>query len=166
MTAAVKKENKELSMDGIYQLLESIVERQDDIRTVEVKRLDEQINNMKRQAEAESERRDALRKADIDNIFNANERAVKQAEILAKQVADNADVLRKAVAETATVIATQLQQITNSLIERLAAVEKIQNENKGRSGVSAPLLMLIAGFVGGLVVFIVCLLYTSDAADE
>ena len=148
-------ETTELSAEGILKLIDSIVSRQDDIRRVEIKRLDDQFANMRYQAEQESERINAIRKLDTEAVSIANERAIKQAEMLAKQVADNADVLRKAVAETASVIATQLQQITNSLIERISAVEKVQYENKGRSGISAPLLMLIAGFAGGLVVFIV-----------
>lgn len=165
MVAAAKKETKEID-DGILKLIESIVTRQDDIRILEIKRIDEQIANMRMSARAESERINALRKEDIDAVAVTGERAIKQAEMLATQVALNAEVLRASVAKTAETlslsvaktaeaIATQLQQITDSLTSRISTLEKSQYENKGRSGVSAPLLMMIAGFVGGLVVFMV-----------
>ena len=166
MIEAPKKEIVELGTGGILKLIEAITIRQDDIRQAEIRRLDEQLINMRVQAKAESERINALRKEDIDAVAIASERAIKQAEMLATQVALNAEVLRASVAKTAETlsasvaktaeaIATQLQQITNSLIERISALEKAQYENRGRSGISAPLLMMIAGFIGGLIVFIV-----------
>src|ERR1035437_2351944 len=130
-------------------------------------------------ADAESARINALRAVDVDAVATANERAVKQAEVLANQMAANAETLRASVAKTAETIATQLQQITTQQNERIAALEKANYESvgkaiaspdlqkmvtdlvntkyeaKGRAGISVPLLMMLAGLGTGLVVFLI-----------
>lgn len=130
-------------------------------------------------SEAESERINALRAVDVAAVATANERAVKQAEVLANQMAANAETLRASVAKTAETIATQLQQITSQQNERIAALEKanyenvgkssapseladkvteldkIISENRGRTGISSQLIFAVSAIVGGIVVYLV-----------
>jgi hypothetical protein len=118
----------------------------------------------------------------VEAVATANERAVKQAEVLANQMANNAEILRASVAKTAETIAAQLQQTTTQQNERIAALEKANYENVGkaaapseqvdriaslerdrdkavgRTGVSAPLLIGISVIVGGILAYIIELL--------
>lgn len=129
---------------------------------------------------AESERINAIRAVDVNAVAIANERANAQAQVLANQVQSSAETLRSLVATTAASQKQQYDQTTSQLSDRLTALEKLQYEGKGlsgtippsvveqlaqlqesryrtegRSGLSAPLLMLIAGAVSGLVVFLI-----------
>lgn len=94
------------------------------------------IDQSRRERETESNRINALREVDLEAVKVANERATKQAELLATQMLENAEVLRKAVETTATTIAAQLAQITNQQNEKIALLEKNYWENMGKS--SAP----------------------------
>lgn len=136
------------------------------------------VESSQRERAAESERINALRKVDVDAVSVANDRAIKQAELLNAQMLDNADVLRKSVEATATTIAQQFEKMTSQQNDRIAALERINSENmgkssaapdmqelvtqlvaaqniaKGRSGISTPLLLMIASLVGGIIVFV------------
>lgn len=94
----------------------------------------------RRESDAETERINALRADDVKAVAIANDRAVKQAEVLATQVATSAEALRILVAQTADTIAKNLTLVTSQLIERIAALEKVQYENQGKSGASSTLL--------------------------
>ena len=136
------------------------------------------VESSRRERAAETDRINSLRAVDVAAVGTANERAVKQAELLATNVSTSAETLRKLVAETATTIAKQLETVTGQLIERIAALEKVQYENqgrsaaptdislridelekqqseaKGRTGISVPMLMLISGAVVGVIVWV------------
>lgn len=127
-----------------------------------------QFGYLKEERMAESNRINALRDVDTKAVEVALAGAVKQAE-----------VLRVLVDSTATAMATALKQMVDQLIERIAALEKAQYENVGKSsapseladkvtalekiinqgvgksGVSTPLLIGIATFIGGLIVFLI-----------
>ena len=102
--------------------------------------------------QAESKRIDANRENDTEAVKVANERAIKQAEVLANQMAENAEALRASMAKTAETLATQLQQVTTSLDNRLKIVEEKQYGLAGASKgsrdmwgwVSAGLMLILA----------------------
>ena len=111
----------------------------EDVRnTIEMR--DQAVNESRRERAAEAERINALRAVDIAAVGLANERAVKQAEVLASQLALSAETLRTLVAQTASNIAQQLQAVTGQLVERIAALEKVQYENQGKNAEPSPLV--------------------------
>jgi hypothetical protein len=143
---------------NVLALVESAIKRIDDVQRSELKRIEEQISMhtvyTQQLAQAEAKRIDAIRAVDVGAVAIANERAAAQATVLANQVVVSAETLRSLVATTATTMATQLQASQSQLMERISLLERSQYENKGRSGISAPLLMMIAGIIGGFLVFI------------
>lgn len=140
-----------------------------------------------RERAAESERINSLRLVDVQAVATANDRAIKQAEVLATQVAASAEALRILVAQTASTIANQLAEVTNQLISRIAALEKAQYEgigkagnidtlpaavqaikealaeSKGKQGISIQLIMAIAVAFVGIAVFIIETIIRSGA---
>lgn len=125
----------------------------------EMHRVDERFlmfsTYMKEMGIAESNRLDAVRAVDATAVNVANDRAIEQASVLATQVATSAETLRALVATTASAVATSLAQVSAQLTDRIAELEKKQYESQGRSGISSPLLMMIAALAGGIIVFIV-----------
>lgn len=144
---------------NVLLLVEAAVKRIDDLQKVEMERVGDQIRlhteYTKQLAEAESKRIDAIRAVDVGAVAIASERAAAQAIVLANQVVTSAETLRSLVASTAATVASQLAALQTQLTERLALLEKSQYESKGRSGISAPLLMLMAALAGGIVVFLI-----------
>ena len=142
-------------------------------------RLQAAISTSQRERAAETERINALRAVDVQAVSIANDRAIKQAEVLATQVAQSAEALRILVAQTASTIAVQLAQVTNQLIERIAALEKARYEDvgkdkttdlmpaqvqaiqtalaesRGKQGISVQLVIAIAIAFIGIAVFII-----------
>lgn len=136
------------------------------------------VEASRREREAETKRIDNRWAEDKSSVSIANDRAIKQAELLNSQMLDNAEVLRKSVEATATAIATQFEKMTTQQNERIAALERVNSENtgakstapdlqelvsqlitaqniaKGREGLSIPILMMISGTVVGLIVFV------------
>jgi hypothetical protein len=129
---------------------------------------------------AESKRIDAIRLVDTNAVAIANQRATEQAAVLASQVAASAETLRILNQQTAVAAKTQLDQATQQLSDRITKVEQSQYEGRstagtispaiaeqlaqlqesryrseGRSGLSAPLLMMIAALAGGLIIFLI-----------
>lgn len=102
-------------------------------------RLESAIVASQRERSAESERINSLRLVDVQAVATANDRAIKQAEVLATQVAASAEALRILVAQTASTIANQLAEVTNQLISRIAALEKAQYEGVGKAGMTEAL---------------------------
>jgi hypothetical protein len=147
---------------SLIHLIDVSIKRCDELRIEGLRRIEEHLIThatlTAQLAEAESNRIDAIRMVDVAAVSVASERAAQQAIVLANQVNQSAETLRTLVASTATAVAEQSQQLVNQLSDRITALEKSQYESKGRSGLSAPLLMMIAGLSGGIVVFIVQLL--------
>jgi len=144
---------------NVILLVEAAVKRLDDLRAAEMVRVDERLkihtDYTHQLAEAEAKRIDAIRSVDVNAVSVASERATQQAAVLANQVAASADALRALVATTATTMAEQSRQLSSQLTDRLTQLERAQYEGKGRSGLSAPLLMLIAAMAGGIVTFLI-----------
>lgn len=115
------------------------------------------VEASQRERRAESERINSLRAVDVEAVKVANQMAIKQAEVLANQMAENAEALRASMAKTAETLATQLQSVTKSLDDRLKIVEEKQYVLAGASKgsremwgwISAGIFLLIAvvGFV-------------------
>lgn len=139
-------------LDDLAQLRQ---QRGDELRAAEATRLNESIEAERRRVDeqmalrseyeaklqsAEAKRIDAIRVVDVNAVAVANERATQQATVLATQVAASADTLRALVATTASTVATQLQQITATLSDRLAIVERANYEGSGRQAVADPAL--------------------------
>lgn len=129
---------------NVMSLVEASVQRQDDLRAAESRRVDEQANlraeHAKELSIAESKRIDAIRAVDVNAVAVASERATAQAAVLATQVTASADALRALVSTTATTMATAAEKFSAQLTERLALLERAQYESKGRSGVSDPMM--------------------------
>ena len=144
---------------NVLALVEAVVKRINDLHDAELRRVDELMELRAafyaKLAEAEAKRIDAIRAVDVGAVAIATERATQQAAVLAAQVSQSADTLRALVATTAATVAAQLQQMSAQLVERLALLERSQYENKGKSGVTSPLLMLIAAIAGGIIVFLI-----------
>ncbi|MFA4834892.1 MAG: hypothetical protein WC749_02305 [Dehalococcoidia bacterium] len=147
---------------NVLDLVKEAVKRLDDLREAETRRANEMLKThfayTQQLSEAEAKRIDAIRAVDVAAVATASEKTAEQAVVLANQVATSAEALRNLVASNAILVAQQLQQITTQLTERLAILERAQYESKGRSGISVPLLMLIAGLAGGIIVFLIELL--------
>jgi hypothetical protein len=126
---------------------------------LEIRNLEKQMNIKfeynDRTVAAELKRLDAIRVVDGDAVILANEKIVVQAELLAGQVVASTEALRNLISSTNIAITQQLSQVSTQLTERIAVLEKIQYENEGRSKLSVPLLMMISGGTGGVIVFIV-----------
>jgi hypothetical protein len=131
---------------------------------------------------AESKRIDAILSANVAAAETDRERTTAQAAVLAAQVASSAETLRALVASTAQATATQYQASHSQVLDRVAllekaqytgmgrsvneanygdrlgAIEKLNAQSVGRSALSQPIMMLIAGLGGGLLVWIVQLI--------
>lgn len=125
-------------IDNLRQMLVTEVNRLDDLRESEMRRVNEKMQltadyNMQLIV-AEAKRIDAIRAVDVNAVSVANERATAQAAVLANQVAASAETLRTLVAATASTVANQLSQISSQINDRLAILEKAQYESKGSTG--------------------------------
>ena len=125
------------------------------LRAAESHRVDEVLKLhsefTSRLSDAERDRINAIRAVDVGAVAVAAQRSSDQANVLANQVAASAETLRSLVATTATTAANTAAQIAaqftdrlasteKALTDRIGALEKAQYENKGRSGVSDPLM--------------------------
>src|SRR5450759_3956100 len=154
------------AVNGLTALFASEMRRVDERFTM----FSEYIKNM---SIAESKRLDAAREVDAQAVRVASDRANATAGTLATQVSNFNDAQRALVNATAEAVAKNLLQVASQINESakeeqrqqqlkndvfmasIAALQKAQNESQGRSGISSPLLMMIAGIVGGILVFIV-----------
>lgn len=127
---------------NVLQLVDAAVQRLDDLREAETRRIDEkmvaQAESDGKLREAEAKRIDAIRAVDVNAVAVAAERSTQQATVLANQVAASAETLRGLVATTAAATATQLQQIVSPLTDRVALLEKGMYEGTGKAAVTDP----------------------------
>lgn len=161
---------------NVLDLVEAAVRRIDDLRAAETKRVDEvlelrsqrfdQLMNLRAEHSeemmklrsvhsselmaAEAKRIDAIRVVDVQAVATANEKAGAQATVLANQVAASAETLRALVATTASTAATQFQQVTQQLTDRIASLEKSQYEGQGKQAVADPQLVQLLSEVRNL----------------
>jgi len=143
----------------------------------ETRRVDERFsmfsNYMEKMGVAESKRLDAIREVDATAVKVAADRALDTQATLAGQVSAFNETQRALVATTADVLAKNLQQIQKQISENaqeaqrqqqlkndaflasISLLQDIQNKNQGKSSLSTPLLMVIAGAFVGIAVFII-----------
>ena len=132
-----------------------------------------EIQRVDDRATAETKRIDAIREVDATAVRVAADRALDTASTLASQVSSFNETQRALVNTTADVVAKNLQQVSNQISESakeqirqqqfkddaflasIAALQKVQNESQGRSGVSMPLLMALVALLAGIVGFII-----------
>lgn len=139
---------------NVSALVQATIKRIDDLRIAESIRVDEKIEGERKHVreimelrgihatelrEAEAKRIDAIRVVDVNAVTAANERATTQAAVLAAQVTTSADTLRNLVATTATAVSAQLDQLTKIFTDRITAIERVQYEGAGKSGVTDPI---------------------------
>lgn len=91
------------------------------------------VDASQRERAMETARIDENRTTDNEAVKVANQMAIKQAEVLANQMAENAEALRASMAKTAETLAAQLQAVTSSLDNRLKVVEEKQYSLAGAS---------------------------------
>ena len=91
------------------------------------------VEASQRERAAESARIDARWAVDNEAIKIASQMAIKQAEVLANQMAENAEALRASMAKQAETLASQLQSQTSAIEGRLKIVEEKQYSFAGAS---------------------------------
>jgi len=139
----------------------------------EMKRVDERFamfsDYMKEMGVAESKRLDAIREVDATAVRVASDRANATAATLATQVSNFNETQRALVNATADAVAKNLQQVSGQINESakeaqrqqqlkddaflasIQAIQKVQNETQGRSGISIPLLLALVGIICGII---------------
>lgn len=136
--------------------------RLDDLRHAETRRIDDLAHQREHYGEllaiAEAKRLDANRLADMGAVALANERAIAQAAVLAKQVLEVAETGRTLVATTAkaqsdqqTLFSDQIGQRFTLLDTRISLISQNQtgseNRGKGRSDLYGWFIAAIVGVV-------------------
>lgn len=126
-----------------------------DLLRAEVGRIDgaieAHIKYTRDSAVAEAKRLDSIREVDAMAVRVANDRAVEQAGILAKQVESVASTLRELVSTTASTAAEAQIQLFAPIVTRLQKVEDKQNEDRGAAKYTDPMLAGLAEKVDALV---------------
>lgn len=127
-----------------------------------------EIQRVDDRATAETKRIDAIREVDATAVRVAADRALDTASTLASQVSSFNETQRALVNTTADVVAKNLLQVSNQISESakeqirqqqlkddafltsIVAIQKVQNESQGRSGVSMPLLLALVGILSAI----------------
>lgn len=129
---------------NVREMLGYAVDRLDDLRDAESRRVDEMValraQYEEKLALAETKRIDAIRAVDVNSVSVANEKATQQAAVLADQVASSAEALRGLVASTAATAAITHQQSATALSDRLTSLEQAQYTSTGKSAVADPVM--------------------------
>lgn len=136
---------------NVQQFVGNAIKYLEDLHKAAEKNYDEKlklyVEALRRESAVETDRINALRAVDVKAVEVANEIAVKRAEVLDKNMLESASTLRESVLETAKTIAAQLQQIINPLLERVAALEKVNYENIGRISAAPDIPKLVTQLV-------------------
>lgn len=171
--------SKMVTMD----LLAPFFQSRDERFASEIKRVDDAAIayaiNVRDATEKETKRVDSNREVDGKAVSIATDRATDAAAVLAKTLSETAETMRKNTDAIATTLALQLQQFNTQFVERFMTIEKQQNENigraattdtlpdrikvledakskgEGRSGLSTPLLMILAALGSSLLTYII-----------
>jgi hypothetical protein len=155
----LEKEQRVDPTENVKELVALSIKRLDDLRASDTRRLDEQLSahiaHAKELSDAEAKRIDAIRAVDMGAAGVDREKAAAQAAVLAAAVVTSAETLRTLVASTAAAQAVAQAQLFSPILDRLSLLEKSQYKGEGRSGISAPLLMMIAALAGGIIVFLI-----------
>lgn len=120
--------------------------------------LADHITYTKAAAKSETDRIDAILRANAEALKQANGEAGESRASAARQTEEVAKTLREVVEATRLANEKSLSEVINPITSRLDEVEKKQYEDKGRSGLSTPLLMMLATLGGGVLFWIIQLL--------
>ena len=127
---------------NVLDLVESAIQRQDDLREVETAHLREVVTLYHEMAdlraeharelrEAEAQRIDAIRAVDVGAVNRAAEVATTQAATLAAQVATSAETLRNQVSAAATAQTVALAAALEPVQKDIADLRRVQYEAVG-----------------------------------
>jgi len=121
---------------NVISILEAAVQRQDDLREAEGRRIDEKAELRaeydEKLREAESKRIDAIRAVDVGAVNRAAEVAAAQATTLAAQVATSAETLRTQVAAAASAATIALAAALEPVQKDIADLRRAQYEALGQ----------------------------------
>jgi hypothetical protein len=138
---------------NVMDLVKASERRLDDLREAEARRITEQMElracHSKELREAEAKRIDAIRAVDVAAVKTASDKADRQAEVLAGQVASSAEALRLLVAST-----------NEDTSKRITAIEKAQYEQTGGT-VGAKNLWAYVFAIGSFLIVAGFMLYTT-----
>jgi hypothetical protein len=88
---------------NVLHIVKLSVKRLDDLRKAESRRVNEQMASSHQHSaelrELEAKRIDAIRAVDVQAVASANEKAIQQADVLAKQLVTTADRLNERVSK-------------------------------------------------------------------
>lgn len=139
---------------NVLSLVEAAVKRLDDLQLSEFNRINKilelHITYIKELSEAESKRHDSNRLIDQSAAANEREKASSQAQLLANNVVTSAETLRNTLSVTASTLAQQRQLDQIEINKRLAQLEKLQNEESGRTGLASPFILLLFTIIGSV----------------
>ena len=147
--------------ENVLALVEAAVQRQDDLRITNDKRIEQHFGHVemiaqlradqvKAMQEAEAMRLNSIRQVDVLAVSTAADRALSAIQTLAATTAANAENLRSALTATAATIATQLDRTVAGINERLAALERSSYEGKGKEAMADPQMERLSALVESL----------------
>ena len=141
---------------NVIATLKAAVERLDDLRALNNKRLAEGMkhtrvmvkNNAAHQKELrilEADRLDKIRQVDVSNAAATAAQLLSAVQTLASTAQATAETLRNQVAATAAAVASQTERVVNPIIERIALLEKSSYTGQGKQAVSDPAMADLVG---------------------
>lgn len=149
--------------------------RSDDLREAEARRVNEILaldrDHQRELREAEAKRIDAIRAVDVAAVGRATEQASATAALIATQVTTTAETIRSQLATTTSQLLDRIGQLERTsyegsgkssvadpqlaqLIVEMREARTARDRGEGRTAVSTPLLIGIAGGAAGLIVFV------------
>lgn len=144
---------------NVFVQLATEVKRLDELREKDfheiIDKLKDHVDYTKQRFDSEMKRLSEVRDTDVKNVSTASAAATETAQVLAKQVIESAENLRTLVATAAEAAAKRQEAFANQIEGRLRTLDISASEVKGRSGISVPLVILVATLAGGMIVFLI-----------
>lgn len=134
---------------NVQALVDAAIERVDDLRILNDRRIDADIKHLKEIVDLdrehtkelrdlEAKRLDAIRQVDVNAVQTEANRSLDAIRALAVTTASNAENLRTALQNTEQVLARQNAEANKLTTDRLAALEKSSYEGAGKQTVTDP----------------------------
>lgn len=136
------------SSANLFKVFDERDRRYAELAAAESKRLDAIMA-------AEARRIDALLVKSAEEVGLASKRAEITASTLAERVDTSARALASQNEETAKAAALAVEAIAKTLSARIEPLEAARYVQAGRSGISAPLMVMLAGLGGGAILWII-----------
>ncbi len=136
------------SSASLFKVFDERDRRYAELAAAESKRLDSIMV-------AEARRIDALLVASASAVGLASQRAELTASTLAERVDTSAKALAAQVEVTAKAAAGAVEATAKALAARIEPLEAARYVQAGRSGISAPLMVMLAGLGGGAILWII-----------